>query len=470
MSSQKSEKGGDAISPAPASASDSIRSAKIEANEEAFEVFKRQEGQVDFRTVSWVHASVIFLKVIFATGVLTIPSNMYTLGALPGAINVLGWQFLNTYCAIIQGDFRNRHAGCHSIADMAQVVGGPWLREIVGVLFLVTYAIVGASGIVGASVGLNALSNHRLCTNDFMLVATVAVFILASARKFERIAWLTWAGFASVFTAVFIVVVGVTTLKRPAAAPQTGDFELGYRVIGNPTFVAGITAVASIFCSGAGTSAFLPVISEMKKPRDYNKAVYLCMGFVTASYLTFSLVVYRWCGQWVASPSLGSAGPTLKKVAYGVGLLGLLVSACLYIHVAAKYLFVRILRNSVHLQKNSIVHWSIWLACTLGMSFIGYLIAAGIPIFNYLLALAGALTFSPLALGLPGYLWIYDHPHFKTGKVWQVVVYYLNWLMIALSVFLTIGGTYGVVQNIIDAYASGSIDQAFSCADNSNST
>lgn len=143
---------------------------------------------------------------IFATGVLTIPSAMYVLGALPGAINVLGWQFLNTYCAIIQGNFRNAHAGCHSIADMAHVVGGVWLREVVGVFFLVTYAIVGASGMFGASVALNALSNHAICTNYFMLVSMVAIFILASARKFEKIAWLTWAGFLSVFIAVFIVV------------------------------------------------------------------------------------------------------------------------------------------------------------------------------------------------------------------------------------------------------------------------
>lgn len=262
----------------------------------------------------------------------------------------------------------------------------------------------------------------------------------------------------------------MTTRDRPAAAPQTGDYEFGYFAIGHPTFVAAITSVSTIFCSGAGTSAFLPVISEMKRPRDYNKAVYLCMGIVTASYLSFSLVVYRWCGKWVASPSLGSAGDTIKKVAYGIGLIGLLVSACLYIHVAAKYLFVRMLRNSRHLQQNTVVHWSIWLACTLGMSIVGFLIASGIPIFNYLLALAGSLTFAPLALGLPGYLWIYDHQHYRKGNWWRVTVYYLNWLMILLAVFLTIGGTYGVVQNIIDAYARGEIDRAFSCADNSNSS
>jgi hypothetical protein len=39
-----------------------------------------------------------------------------------------------------------------------------------------------------------------------MLVATIAVLILASVRKFENIAWLTWAGFLTVYVAVFIVV------------------------------------------------------------------------------------------------------------------------------------------------------------------------------------------------------------------------------------------------------------------------
>jgi len=86
--------------------------------------------------------------------------------------------------------------------------------------------------------------------------------------------------------------------------------------------------------------------------------------------LSFSLVVYRWCGQWVASPSLGSAGPTVKKVAYGVGLVGLVVSACLYIHVGAKYVFVRVLRGTRHLQEGTVVHWVTWLSCTVGLAAI----------------------------------------------------------------------------------------------------
>lgn len=39
--------------------------------------------------------------------------------------------------AILQGNFRNRHAHCHSIADMAAVIGGNVLKEFVGGLFIV---------------------------------------------------------------------------------------------------------------------------------------------------------------------------------------------------------------------------------------------------------------------------------------------------------------------------------------------
>ncbi|KAG8630790.1 hypothetical protein KVT40_002409 [Elsinoe batatas] len=463
-----SEKHADVIEPTPddRSGTDSI----TKNAEDDFEVFKKQEGAVDFRTVGWIATSVIFLKVIFATGVLTIPSAMYVLGAFPGAINVLGWQGLNTYCAIVQGNFRNRHAGCHSIGDMANVVGGKWARELAGLLFLLAFIIVAASGIVGVSTAFNALSNHSLCTNWFSLIATLMVFIFASVRKFEKFAWLTWIGFFSVYIAVFIVVVGVTTLDRPAAAPQTGDYDLGYRVIGQSTFAAGIVSASTIFCSGAGTSAFLPVISEMKRPRDYNKAVYLCMAIVTASYLTFSLVVYRYCGQYVASPSLGSAGHTIKKVAFGVGLAGLLVSACLYVHVSAKYIFVRVLRNSVHLQRNSVVHWGVWLGCTGGISIIAFLVASGIPIFNYILALAGSLCFAPLALSLPGWLWLHDFGHYRKGSILKKLYWAYNVAIIILGLFLCVGGTYGVIEQIREAYSNGTISSAFSCADNSNSS
>ncbi|OTA70374.1 amino acid transporter [Hypoxylon sp. EC38] len=441
-----------------------------EAELESHEVFKRTEDGVNFRNVSWPFAAVIFLKTIFATGVLSrFPSAMYSLGALGGALSVVGWSFMNTYTAIIQGDFKTRHPECHTLADMGYAVGGVWLKELVGTLYLIAFVLCAGTGIVGLSTGFNALSDHAACTVWWAFLSTVIITVAASIRTLRNIGWLTWVGFLSIFTAVFIVVIGVTTVDRPAAAPQTGEFDLGYHVIAYPTFVEGMTATVTIFVSSAGTSAFLPVISEMKNPRDYRKALYICMGLVLCMYLSFSLVVYRWTGQWVANPSLGSAGGTIKKVSYGIGLIGLAVSGCLYQHVAAKYLFVRILRNTKHLQSNTLIHWGTWLGCSVSLGAAAFILAESIAIFNYLLSLVGSICFAPMAISIPGVLWLFDFWHYRSGNLWERFQYFSHWFLVILGLFITVGGTYSTILAIKDAYATGLIGSAFSCADNSNS-
>lgn len=176
---------------------------------------------------------------------------------------------------------------------------------------MVANIICSGSGILRVAVGLNVLSHHATCTVWWSFLATVVIAMTASVRTFQKIGWLTWAGFASIFTAVLIVVIAVPTRDRPAAAPQTEPYELGYYALAYPTFAIGMVASCSIFVSSAATSAFLPVISEMRNARGYNKALYVCMAVVAAAYLGFSLVVDRWCGQWVASRSLGVSRPKL---------------------------------------------------------------------------------------------------------------------------------------------------------------
>ena len=169
------------------------------------------------------------------------------------------------------------------------------------------------SGIVGLATGLNALSHHAACTVWWSFLSAAVITAAASVRKLEHVGWLSYAGFLSIYAAVFVVVVGATTLSRPAAAPQTGPYEFGYYVVNNPGFAGGMAASLTVFVSSSGTSAFLPIISEMEKPREYKRALYVSMSLVTASYLAFSLVLYRWCGKWVATPSLGVSAQYIFK-------------------------------------------------------------------------------------------------------------------------------------------------------------
>ncbi|KAK4961160.1 hypothetical protein LTR10_001650 [Elasticomyces elasticus] len=74
-----SEKKTETVSHMPASTSPSILEGKLVDITEDNEVFKKGVDGVEFRTVSWQRATIIFVKYTVATGLLGIPSALNTL-------------------------------------------------------------------------------------------------------------------------------------------------------------------------------------------------------------------------------------------------------------------------------------------------------------------------------------------------------------------------------------------------------
>jgi hypothetical protein len=109
------------------------------------------------------------------------------------------------------------------------------------------------------------------------------------------------------------------------------------------------------------------------------------------------------------------------------------------------------------LQSNSLTHWGTWLGCTITLGAISFVLAEAIPIFNYLIALVGSLCFAPLAICLPGLLWLHDHGHYRKGSLTQKVKFLLHIGMVLLGLFVLVGATYGVIIQIKAAYADGTI-------------
>lgn len=85
----------------------SLMEGKISDNElEEHEVFKKSTDGVDFRTVTWQKAVIIFIKTQIAIGVLGIPGALGTLGAVGGGILIVAFQSLNC-CAYIYEEGEN---------------------------------------------------------------------------------------------------------------------------------------------------------------------------------------------------------------------------------------------------------------------------------------------------------------------------------------------------------------------------
>jgi hypothetical protein len=88
---------------------------------------------------------------------------------------------------------------------------------------------------------------------------------------------------------------------------------------------------------------------------------------------------------------------------------------------------------------------------------ISFVLAEAIPIFNYLIALVGSLCFAPLAISLPGILWLHDHGHYLKGSLVQKIKFVLHIGMVVIGIFFLVGATYGVIIQIKAAYADGTI-------------
>jgi amino acid transporter len=221
----------------------------------------------------------------------------------------------------------------------------------------------------------------------------VGTFLMASIQTLNKVSILGWIGFVSVMAAILTITIAVGIQDRPVTAPQTGPWDKKIFAV-NPegTFLGGMAAVSTVVFSYSGTPAFFTVIGEMRKPQDYNRALYTCQSIVTMTYLTIGIVVYYYCGQYLDNPALGSAGVIVKKVAYGIALPGLFVSVTIYTHVGAKMIFVRVLRyvqlsqslgstlmssGSEHLAGHSFIHWAVWLGIVAGCVFCSFILAEG---------------------------------------------------------------------------------------------
>lgn len=233
-----------------------------------------------------------------------------------------------------------------------------------------------------------------------------------------------------------------------------------------------MSALASLVFAFAGVPSYFPIVSEMRDPRRYTRALIMCQAGVCSIYIVIGIVVYYFCGSYVASPALGSAGVTMKRVCYGLALPGLIVTTALYTHFSAKYIFVRILRGSKHLTNNSPIHWGAWIGCTAGVALVAYIIASAVPVFGSLISLIGALFGTLMSFQPMGGMWLYDN--WSKGKAnrttkWTLMVCWSCFVIIS-GTFLMVAGTYSSVVGIIDDYKESGGSAAWSCADNSNST
>ncbi|KAJ4125849.1 hypothetical protein NW765_001623 [Fusarium oxysporum] len=274
----------------------------------------------NYRAVGWIGTVALMMKTQVGLGVLSIPAVFDVLGILPGIICLIVIAAITTWSDYMIGVFKRNHPQIYGIDDAGFLIFGRVGREIFGIAFCLFWIFVAGSGMLGISIGLNAVSLHGTCTAVFVAVAAICGFLLASVRTLGRISMLAWVGLVCIMTAIFTVTIAVGVQDRPAAAPQEGHWKSDWKVVGNPSFTEAISSISSLIFAYAGTPGFFAIAAEMKRPEHYTRSLLICQTGVTITYIVIGCVVYLYCGSYVASPALGSAGHLIKRVAYGISL------------------------------------------------------------------------------------------------------------------------------------------------------
>ncbi|EPQ28697.1 uncharacterized protein PFL1_04000 [Pseudozyma flocculosa PF-1] len=479
--------------------------AKPKIEEQLVEVFSNVEDGghgPNFRGVSWQAAAVLVAKYQFGIGVLAIPQTLSVLGFVPGLVSLVGMILVTGYAGLQAGYLRNTHRGIFSIGDVGQLLFGAAGREFIGWAYWVFIALCTGATFVTFSSAMYTLSDNAVCSLVWAVVAAVIVVSVQTAtRTMKHMGIAGYIGLTSVFVAVWTVVIAVCAQARPAGAPAGID-DWGIRAVQRPTFTAAMTAVCTQLLSLCGTATFFSISAEMQHPHLFTRSVVVGHGFVGTMYLVIGCIIYGRIGDYVASPALASAGVRIAKVAYGLALPGILITALIYGHVGAKYTFVRLLRNTPHLERSTRVHWLTWFASLALLAVFGFVIAASVPFFGDLMGLIGAVCGSVFSVMVPALTSIYqraaavvveeeeeerdaddDGGEFATArrraKHWfrrgapgasarastplGFARASADYLILVLGAFLLVAGSYSAVRSIIDSYSTGAVSRPFAC-------
>ncbi|KIW15411.1 hypothetical protein PV08_05457 [Exophiala spinifera] len=368
--------------------------------------FGDEEGDgVKYRTLKWWQCSMIMIAETISLGILSLPSVLATIGMAPGGILIICLGIIATYSGYVIGQFKKAHPWVHNMADAGYVLFKPCgprcaavMREVFGAAQTIFLIFSMASHILTWTICLNTLTNGATCTIVWGIVGLVVFWICDIPRTLLKVSWLSCVSFLSITTAVIVCMAGVGSRN-----PAHGNFQATQ----STSFVTAFLSVTNIVFAYAGHVAFFSFISEMRDPNDFPKALVLLQVTDTTMYFLVAMVIYAYGGDDVDSPALGSAGTVLGKIAWGLAIPTIIVAGVIYGHVASKYIYVRLFRGTRHMSKRTLLSVGSWLAITLTVWVIAWIIAESIPNFNDLLALISSLFAAWFTYGISGIFWLF---------------------------------------------------------------
>lgn len=264
------------------------------------------------------------------------------------------------------------------MADAGEVLWGPVGREILGVAQVLFIIFFMASHLVTFTTAFNVLTDHGTCSIVFGVVGLIVSLICSLPRTLKNVSWFSMASFISIVASIVICMIGLGIEYpggKPVQATKTTDL------------VTAFAAVLNIIFAYIGHIAYFGIMAELKDPHDFPKALCLLQTLDISIYIVTAVVIYRYAGDGVSSPALGSTNPILQKVAYGIALPTIVIAGVIFGHVGCKYIYLRLFQGTDRVHRRDFVALGSWIGIATVMWVIAWVIAEAVPVFSNILSL-----------------------------------------------------------------------------------
>ena len=195
--------------------------------------------------------------------------------------------------------------------------------------------------------------------------------------------------------------VDPTTIKPDAA----GNYPkiMHYAALPKNSLVGSINGLLSGVLAYAGAQLFVEFLAEMKRPRDFLKAMWGAQFFIYVVYLVYGCFVYNYQGQYSFSPSYQGVSPYGWQTAGNmISLIAALIAAGLYGNIGIKVFYNNVLVDIFRVPPLVTRYGAILYALIVPIWWIiAFVIAAAIPDYFGFVSVIAASTLLNLTYSIP---------------------------------------------------------------------
>ncbi|KXL50345.1 hypothetical protein M433DRAFT_8242 [Acidomyces richmondensis BFW] len=398
------------------------RSARLEITDEEWANASRA-----MRTASW--GAAFYLITTDILGPFAVPFAIGTLGYGPGIAlftvfgfmaGYSGYLVWHVFLGVDSYQFPARNYG-----DLAFRSWGKISRHVVNFMQAVGLLLLLGQVTILFGQNISQMSKFKLCYIVCPLLFVIAGFFLTQVRTLKSYGWIAvfavWLNLLVIFMTMGVMAhsppnYSVATLGSAGSSvnplsiqpDKDGNYPAIIHYAGLPAnnLVGSINGLLSGVLAYAGVQLFVEFLAEMRRPRDFLKAMWGAQFFIFTVYVVYGCYVYYFQGQYSYNPSFqGVSTYGWQTAGNAITLIAGLIAAGLYGNIGIKVFYNNILVELLDLPLISSKPGKLFYAALVPVWWsTAFIIAAAIPDYFGFISVMSASMLLNLTYTIPPFI------------------------------------------------------------------